>query len=61
MDMLVGALCCVGRGFACVRRVGRLDSARRARLGWSDLAVLGALGRVRRGFGSARRAGLGWA
>ena len=27
----------------------------------ADLAVLGALGRVGRGFGSARRAGLGWA
>ena len=27
----------------------------------ADLAVLGVLGRVGRGFGSARRAGLGWA
>ena len=61
MNMLVGALCCVGRGFACVRRVGRLDSL--GVLGWvgriwlcwvrwaglgADLALLGALGWVGR-------------
>ena len=40
LDTLVGALCCVGRGFG---------SARRAGLGSWDLAVLGALGWVGRG------------
>ena len=41
LDTLVGALCCVGRGFGCAGRAG---------LGWAwDLAVLGALGWVGRG------------
>ena len=66
LDTLVGALCCVGRGFGCAGRAG-------LGLAW-NLAVLGALGWVGRGiwlcwarwaglgveFGRAGRAGLGW-
>ena len=36
VDTLVGALCCVGRGFGCAGRAG---------LGWAwGLALVGALG-----------------
>ena len=53
LDTLLGALCCVGRGFGCAGRAG---------LGWAwYLAVLGALGWVGRGVWLwwARWAGLG--
>ena len=67
LDTLVGALCCVGRGFgragrAALGRVGRrFGSAWRARLGWAwDLAVLGAWAGLGVGFGSGGCAGLGW-
>ena len=59
---LLGALCCVGRGFGRAGRAGRFGSAWRARLGWARIwpcwarwAGLGV------GFGSGGRAGLGWA
>ena len=66
LDTLVGALCCVGRGFGRAGRAGRFGSAWRARLGWArNLAMLGVLGWVGRGVWLwwARWAGLdalGW-
>ena len=48
LDTLVGALCCVGRGFGCAGRAGlgwAFGSSGRAGLGWaSGLALVGALG-----------------
>ena len=50
LDTLVGALCCVGRGFGCAGALLGADLARWAGLVVS-LALVGGLGWVGRGFG----------
>ena len=55
LDTLVGALCCVGRGFGSARRAGLVGRGIWPR--WARWAGLG-VGGLGVGFG---RAGLGWA